>query len=132
MRVDDDARRAFLEQFRHELPDDGRAMADADKVWHADGEVDAERAERLVRIGVIVFHMRIVGLQVGNRTASEFDDQRFDREPVDMVANGGDFLLRVIPPLRHMRFGKPPCDQKQVSPCDRTKIVDGGLFRPHR
>ena len=46
--------------------------------------VDAERAERLVLVGVVVLQMRVVTLQIADRPPVELDDQRLDRNAVDM------------------------------------------------
>ena len=90
-----------------ELPDDRRAVAYPDQFGVADRDVDAERAERLVLIGMAVFQMRVVALHVADRLAVELDDQRLDRDAVDVLADRSELDLRIVPPFSDMRFRKP-------------------------
>ena len=108
--IDDDARRAFGEELVDELPDDRRAVADPDQLGPADRDVDAERAERLVLIGMVVLQMRVVALQIADRLAVELDDQRLDRDAVDVLADRGELDLRDRPttPRRAVRRATRP------------------------
>ena len=105
--------------------DDRRAVADADQLGPADRDVDAERAERLVLIGVVVLQMRVVALEIADRLAVQLDDQRLDRDAVDVLADLGELALGIVPPLRHMRLGEPAREHRQVRFGHRPEAVAG-------
>ena len=89
----------------------------------ADRDVDAERAERLVLVGMVVFQMRIVALEVADRLAVQLDDQRLDRDAVDVLADLGELDLRIVPPFRDMRLGEPAGQHRQVRFRHRPEAV---------
>ena len=89
MRVDDDARRAFLEQLLDELAQDCRAVARTDQLRRADREIDAQRAEGLVGVGMVVLQMRVIALQIGDRPAVETQGQPF--QPAHARCSGKAF-----------------------------------------
>ena len=71
MGVYDHARRALGEQRVRELPEDGRTVPQPQELGWTDGEVDTQRAEGLVLIGMEVLEVRIVALQIGDRPAAK-------------------------------------------------------------
>ena len=76
----------------------------------------------LVRMRIL--EMRIVTLDVADRVAVEFDDERFDRNAVDMLV---DPLQRrgrvVVPPFFDVRLRQPARQQRQISAGHRPKAV---------
>src|SRR5919108_6397882 len=80
---------------------------------------------------MVVFQMRVIALQVSDRLSVELHDQRLGRDAVDRLADLGNRRVRaLVPPLRHMLFGEPRREHRQIAFGHRPETIDSAAHRP--
>src|SRR5436190_1757677 len=74
-----------IEQAKDELADEAWPVAATDQLRLADELVDAARSKGLIAVRMIRISMRIVGLDIADRSAVELDQKALDFGFIDMA-----------------------------------------------
>jgi hypothetical protein len=123
MRIGADGGRSGAKQPLAMGPDEGAAMPPADHVRLADILIDAARARRQMREGVVLPGVHGIILGVSEGAAAMLDDPH--RHPLIGKRLRRRLQLRRAPPFNHMRPPAPAREQVEVGRGDGAEGVSG-------